>query len=235
MGRGADCRLLRSEGDRAIYKVDGQRIEAQVPGGGPHRALSVAAVLCVLNALGRDLGAATDLPDSLIPGGRGSERRCGEVVLVDDSYNANPASMRAALLYLRNDRGRTVAVLGRCWSLGLRVRPITGGWLRLAVTLTGLWRWVRGCGRFMRSWLSRSAGFGGRRLMMRCLRSWLGVFGLGIGCWLRGLIGCFGLGSLRIGWVPRWRLWGQEGLPLVNRGRDALAPGSPPGGEGIAN
>ena len=54
-GEGADCRLLRSEGDRAIYKVGGQRIEAHVPGGGPHRALSVAAVLCVLKALGRDL------------------------------------------------------------------------------------------------------------------------------------------------------------------------------------
>ncbi|MDD9963805.1 MAG: UDP-N-acetylmuramoyl-tripeptide--D-alanyl-D-alanine ligase [Gammaproteobacteria bacterium] len=117
-GEGADCRLLHSEGDRAIYKVGGQRIEAHVPGGGPHRALSVAAVLCVLKALGRDLSAATDLPDSLIPGGRGSERRCGGVVLVDDSYNANPASMRAALLYLRNDRGRTIAVLGEMLELG---------------------------------------------------------------------------------------------------------------------
>ncbi|MYH14379.1 MAG: UDP-N-acetylmuramoyl-tripeptide--D-alanyl-D-alanine ligase [Gammaproteobacteria bacterium] len=117
-GEGADCRLVRTEGDRAIYKVDGQRIAAHVPGGGPHRALSVAAVLCVLKALGRELSAATGLPDSLIPGGRGSERRCGGVVLVDDSYNANPASMRAALLYLRNDRGRTIAVLGEMLELG---------------------------------------------------------------------------------------------------------------------
>ena len=59
-----------------------------------------------------------DLPDSLIPGGRGSERRCGGVVLVDDSYNANPSSMRAALLYLRNDEGRTIAVLGEMLELG---------------------------------------------------------------------------------------------------------------------
>ena len=117
-GEGADCRLLRSAGYRATYEVDGQPIEARVPGGGPHRALSVAAVLCVLKALGRDLSAATDLPDSLIPGGRGSERRCGGAVLVDDSYNANPASMRAALMFLRNDRGRTIAVLGEMLELG---------------------------------------------------------------------------------------------------------------------
>ena len=117
-GEGADCRLLRSDGDRAVYEVDGQRIEAHVPGGGHHRALSLAAVFCVLKALGRDLRAATDLPDSLIPGGRGTERRCGGAVLVDDSYNANPASMRAALLNLHSDGGRTIAVLGEMLELG---------------------------------------------------------------------------------------------------------------------
>ena len=117
-GEGADCRLLRSAGDRAAYAVDGQRIEAHVPGGGHHRALSLAAVLCVLKALGRGLSAAVDLPDSLIPGGRGTERRCGGAVLVDDSYNANPASMRAALLNLRGGEGRTIAVLGEMLELG---------------------------------------------------------------------------------------------------------------------
>ena len=117
-GEGADCRLLRSDGDRAVFEVDGQRMEAHVPGGGHHRALSLAAVFCVLKALGRDLGAATDLPDSLIPGGRGTERRCGGAVLVDDSYNANPASMRAALLNLRSGEGRTIAVLGEMLELG---------------------------------------------------------------------------------------------------------------------
>ena len=117
-GQGADCRLLRYDGGHAAYELDGRRIEAHVPGGGHHRALSLAAVFCVLWALGRDIGAATNLPDSLIPDGRGTEHHCGGAVLVDDSYNANPASMRAALLGLRNDQGRTIAVLGEMLELG---------------------------------------------------------------------------------------------------------------------
>ena len=117
-GAGADCRLLRSDGHRATYQLDGRRIEAHVPGGGHHRALSLAAVFCALKALGRNPDAGADLPDSLIPGGRGTERRCGGAVLVDDSYNANPASMRAALLNLRNAQGRTIAVLGEMLELG---------------------------------------------------------------------------------------------------------------------
>ncbi len=117
-GEGADCRLLGHDGDQATYEVEGRRIEAHVPGGGHHRALSLAAVLCVLKALDRDLDAAADLPDSLIPGGRGKELRCGGAVLVDDSYNANPASMRAALVHLRNAQGRTIAVLGEMLELG---------------------------------------------------------------------------------------------------------------------
>ena len=116
--KSADCRLLHQEGGHAVYEVGGRRIEARVPGGGHHRAMSLAAVLCVLKALGRSLDAATDLPDSLIPGGRGTERQCGGALLVDDSYNANPASMRAALLGLHNDHGRTIAVLGEMLELG---------------------------------------------------------------------------------------------------------------------
>ena len=117
-GEGADCRLVRYEGGHAVYEVDGRRVEAHVPGGGHHRALSLAAVFCALKALGRNFDAGADLPDSLIPGGRGTERRCGGAVLVDDSYNANPASMRAALLSLRNAQGRTIAVLGEMLELG---------------------------------------------------------------------------------------------------------------------
>ena len=117
-GEGADCRLLGSDGGSAIYDLGGRQMEAHVPGGGRHRALSLAAVLCVLQALGRDPTSAANLSDNLIPGGRGTERRCGGAVLVDDSYNANPASMRAALLNLRTAGGRTVAVLGEMLELG---------------------------------------------------------------------------------------------------------------------
>lgn len=129
-GEGAHCRLLRCAGRQADYRLAGRELCAQVPGGGRHRALSLGAVLCVLHALGRSLQAACSLPDGLLPSGRGNERRCAGLTLIDDSYNANPASMRAALLSLGGrsgwggeggqggEGGRKIAVLGEMLELG---------------------------------------------------------------------------------------------------------------------
>ena len=117
-GEGAHCRLLHCAGNAATYRLAGREIHARVPGGGHHRALSLGAVLCALAVLGRDVQDACNLPDSLIPGGRGNERQCAGLTLIDDSYNANPASMKAALAGLRKHSGRTVAVLGEMLELG---------------------------------------------------------------------------------------------------------------------
>lgn len=117
-GQAAHCRLLRWDGDQAVYLLDGQELRARVPGGGRHRAITLAAVLCILNRLGRDLEPARSLPDSLVPEGRGNLRLCAGVTLFDDSYNANPASMAAALANLGNSPGRAIAVLGEMLELG---------------------------------------------------------------------------------------------------------------------
>ena len=51
--------------------------------------------------------------------GRGLQRRLGPVALLDESYNANSASMRAALSVLRGmDGQRRIAVLGDMLELG---------------------------------------------------------------------------------------------------------------------
>ena len=119
-GTGRDCRvrLLAESDDRADYRVDGTRLTARIPGGGPHRARLIGAVLSVLSVLERDLEAALDLPESLVPAGRGNIRVAGGVTVVDDSYNANPESMKAALQQLGGASGRTVAVLGEMLELG---------------------------------------------------------------------------------------------------------------------
>ena len=117
-GQAAYCRLLRCFGDQAAYRLDGRKLHAQVPGGGHHRALTLAAVLCVLHSLGRDIRPACNLPHSLIPAGRGGVSLCAGITLIDDSYNANPASMKAALTSLNNSPGRTIAVLGEMLELG---------------------------------------------------------------------------------------------------------------------
>ena len=112
------CQLCGVVGHVAQYRIAGDAVTAHIPGGGRHRAQSLAAVLTVLQVLGRDLKPALDLPDDLVPPGRGNVLQVGDIAIVDDSYNANPASMQAALTGLENERGRTIAVLGEMLELG---------------------------------------------------------------------------------------------------------------------
>ncbi|MGE0622594.1 MAG: UDP-N-acetylmuramoyl-tripeptide--D-alanyl-D-alanine ligase [Pseudomonadales bacterium] len=114
----ADVRLLETTGDRARYKVEGSVVEGLVPGGGQHRARSLAAVIGVFLALGRDPAPALGLGGDLVPRGRGNRVNAGGVTLIDDSYNANPASMAGALETLAGEPGRRFALLGEMLELG---------------------------------------------------------------------------------------------------------------------
>ncbi|NIP14916.1 MAG: UDP-N-acetylmuramoyl-tripeptide--D-alanyl-D-alanine ligase [Pseudomonadales bacterium] len=115
---GSDVRLLEVHGQTAAYRIGGERFTAHVPGGGEHRAASLAAVLAVLMALHRPVSDGLQLGDDLVPKGRGDESLINGVTVVDDSYNANPESMKAALRTLSAASGRTVAVLGDMLELG---------------------------------------------------------------------------------------------------------------------
>ncbi|MDE0366470.1 MAG: Mur ligase family protein [Gammaproteobacteria bacterium] len=117
-GRGCRVRLLGEDSGLAKFRVDGRNLSARVPGGGLHRARLIGAVLGVLSALGRDHEPALELPETLIPAGRGNVRVAGGVTVVDDSYNANPESMKAALEQLAGASGRKVAILGEMLELG---------------------------------------------------------------------------------------------------------------------
>jgi UDP-N-acetylmuramoyl-tripeptide--D-alanyl-D-alanine ligase len=108
-----------SESRIATYRVGGRTIRARVPGGGEHRAISVAAVIACLHAAQCPLDTAFDLPDSIVPAGRGSRDSIAGIEVIDDSYNANPTSMAAALDGLANEPARrTYAILGEMLELG---------------------------------------------------------------------------------------------------------------------
>ncbi|MEZ5550364.1 MAG: UDP-N-acetylmuramoyl-tripeptide--D-alanyl-D-alanine ligase [Pseudomonadales bacterium] len=115
---GADVRLVSEAEGSAEFEISGNRITARVPGGGGHRARSLAAVLAVLKVLDRDLAAARNLDAGLVPKGRGNPTQVGGITLIDDSYNANPASMAAALQGLQRATGRRFALLGEMLELG---------------------------------------------------------------------------------------------------------------------
>ncbi len=95
------------------------RLAAAIPGLGKlsvHNALAAAAV-------GHAAGIAPSATVAALAAGwsaprRGQLIRLGEVTLIDDSYNASPASVIAALDALAGLPGRRIAVLGEMLELG---------------------------------------------------------------------------------------------------------------------
>jgi UDP-N-acetylmuramoyl-tripeptide--D-alanyl-D-alanine ligase len=94
---------------------------------GRHMAMNSLAVLAGASLLGADLArAALSLSQLEAPAGRGVRRILevanGEATLIDESYNANPASMAAALNVLGRaeigPHGRRIAILGDMLELG---------------------------------------------------------------------------------------------------------------------
>ncbi len=94
---------------------------------GRHLALNSVAVLAVVDALGGDIGeAAAAMADLEPPAGRGVRHAValpgGIALVIDESYNASPVAVRAALEVLAatptGPGGRRVAVLGDMAELG---------------------------------------------------------------------------------------------------------------------
>jgi UDP-N-acetylmuramoyl-tripeptide--D-alanyl-D-alanine ligase len=103
----------------AKIRVDGRTFAAHVPGGGEHRALTVTGVAACLHAASLDVGLVENLDEGLVPAGRGQTRVVAGIELVDDSYNANPVSMQAALISLAHAGGkRRFAIIGEMLELG---------------------------------------------------------------------------------------------------------------------
>lgn len=120
--KAADVYLLGLDGDRAQLATPQGEVVAPVPGGGQHRAMSVAACAAALLALELPVSQLERLGAAQLPKGRGNRIEVGGVTIIDDSYNANPASMKAALLALAAESpirgGRRIAVLGEMLELG---------------------------------------------------------------------------------------------------------------------
>jgi UDP-N-acetylmuramoyl-tripeptide--D-alanyl-D-alanine ligase len=123
----ANVRLVAREPsgiDRSRVEVEraGGRASFEVPIAGEAAALDFVAALAAAEAAAgplADLAIAAALRGIEPMAGRMNARSVGDIVVLDDAYNANPASMKAALATLREiGQLRRVAVLGEMKELG---------------------------------------------------------------------------------------------------------------------
>lgn len=120
------CRLHDSGSDVEAL-IHGSRIEYRLGAAGEHWVLNSIAALAGAQALGADIvKAATTLAKVEASPGRGARRwlrfGSGTIELLDESYNANPSSVRAMLAVLARTEpapgGRRLLVLGDMRELG---------------------------------------------------------------------------------------------------------------------
>jgi UDP-N-acetylmuramoyl-tripeptide--D-alanyl-D-alanine ligase len=141
----AEARLiacsLGEAGSSVTADIRGQEVSYNLSLPGAHWVMNSLAVLAGVAAVGADLEPAADALAGLTPlQGRGERHQVsidgGDFLLIDDSYNANPTSMRSAFAVLARcapgPGGRRIAVLGDMLELGEEARALH---VRLAVAL----------------------------------------------------------------------------------------------------
>ena len=107
------------EGLRFSVERHGQRAAVRFPLPGAHLVTSALAAIGAALALEIPLEEAAIAVGTLErPSHRMSVRRAGDLVVIDDAYNASPVAMSAALALLGAQKGRRVAVLGDMLELG---------------------------------------------------------------------------------------------------------------------
>jgi len=107
------------EGMRIKCDILGRAVDCFVGAPGAHIAQNVVGALTAVALLEGDvLNAAAALKNFTALKGRGARFSAGGIAVIDESYNANPASMTAALALLGNASGRKIAVLGDMLEMG---------------------------------------------------------------------------------------------------------------------
>jgi len=130
-GERPDVRLVVAEPEatssRVVAMVGDHRVDYRIGAPGRHWIVNSLGVLGVVHALGADVdAAAAALAGVEVPAGRGRRITIrtseGPILLIDESYNASPAAMRAAFevlaLAVPGRGGRRIAVLGDMLELG---------------------------------------------------------------------------------------------------------------------
>ena len=122
-GSKGEARLLSftpdGEGMRLKVEIMGRVVDCLVGAPGAHIAANAVGALAAVALMDGDvLNAAAALKDFTALKGRGARFKAGDVTVIDESYNANPVSMAAALTLLGAVKTRKIAVLGDMLEMG---------------------------------------------------------------------------------------------------------------------
>ncbi len=118
---------VHATGQTLELTVDGQTVQANLPLAGAHNALNAAGAIALATARPDLVSISLEhikagLEATEVPGGRLAMKQLGSIWVLDDCYNANRASMEAALQTasdLAAQRGaKVVALLGEMRELG---------------------------------------------------------------------------------------------------------------------
>lgn len=172
---------LGQEGSMGRYalSIEGHRFEVQAPFGGAYGAENCIAAAAAAHLLGLTPDEIIQgLGKTVLPPQRFCRKRCGAWDVIDDSYNANPLSMRRMLeaVAAQTDKSDLVLILGEMGELGqgsatihtelgrylADLRPLAIFWAggqadHVAQGLseggyTGLWRPVDSAADLVRAW-----------------------------------------------------------------------------------
>ncbi|MEM7464190.1 MAG: UDP-N-acetylmuramoylalanyl-D-glutamyl-2,6-diaminopimelate--D-alanyl-D-alanine ligase [Pseudomonadota bacterium] len=127
----SDFRLLSLKtnryGSNVHASIGGTDVHFELKAPGEHLVYNALAVLGAAKLAGAELDKGIEALANVMPGeGRGKQHkiefRDGEITVIDESYNANPVSVKAALGVLASvkpkGKGRRVAILGDMLELG---------------------------------------------------------------------------------------------------------------------
>jgi UDP-N-acetylmuramoyl-tripeptide--D-alanyl-D-alanine ligase len=113
--------LHHVDGEEFVLADDSGEVSAFIPVPGEHMIRNAVQAAAIGRALGLSLAQCTaGLAKTVIPGGRFRIEKLGQVLVINDAYNANPDSVIAALRTVAKlpVKGRRIAALGYMGELG---------------------------------------------------------------------------------------------------------------------